>query len=167
MGDSSTENVVTLNNSNRILLKPLRVLFCVFLIVAIHLIALATSTPAFAQLVINALTCIYIGCFLSSKVQISMGLQHEKSEKGKLQRFVNIEDEKMQKKDALMFPVIGSCVLFGLYTLYKFFDKIVLNYAFSLYFSFIGIFSVTKLFESLIASIAPRNTENNPEIYII
>lgn len=52
-----------------------------------------------------------------------------------------------------MFPVIGSCVLFSLYVLYKYFDKYYLNLAFSFYFALIGIFSVTKMFESLIDSI--------------
>lgn len=30
----------------------------------------------------------------------------------------------MTAKDAYMFPVIGSCVLFGLYTLFKLFSKV-------------------------------------------
>jgi hypothetical protein len=29
----------------------------------------------------------------------------------------------MTAKDAYMFPVVGSCVLFGLYTLFKLFSK--------------------------------------------
>jgi hypothetical protein len=30
----------------------------------------------------------------------------------------------MTAKDAYMFPVVGSCVLFGLYTLFKLFSKV-------------------------------------------
>lgn len=59
-----------------------------------------------------------------------------------------------------MFPVIGSCVLFSLYILYKYFDKYYLNLAFSFYFALIGVFSVTKMFESLIDSLFQTRLSN-------
>ena len=33
----------------------------------------------------------------------------------------------MTSKDAYMFPVVGSCVLFGLYMLFKVFSKEYIN----------------------------------------
>lgn len=50
--------------------------------------------------------------------------------------------ETMSSKDAMMFPIIGSCVLFGLFLLFKFFAKEYLNMLFTFYFLILGIASV-------------------------
>lgn len=52
------------------------------------------------------------------------------------------EMETMSSKDAMMFPIIGSCVLFGLFLLFKFFAKEYLNMLFTFYFLILGIASV-------------------------
>ena len=46
--------------------------------------------------------------------------------------------ETMTTKDAMKFPLVGSCVLFGLFLLFKFFAKEYLNLLFSFYFLLIG-----------------------------
>ena len=48
----------------------------------------------------------------------------------------------MSSKDAMMFPIVGSCVLFGLFLLFKFFAKEYLNMLFTFYFLIIGLFAV-------------------------
>tara|TARA_R110002050_G_scaffold186573_1_gene320905 strand:+ start:403 stop:666 length:264 start_codon:yes stop_codon:yes gene_type:complete len=45
----------------------------------------------------------------------------------------------MSQKDAYMFPIIGSGVLFGLYVLFKFFSKEYINYLLTTYFLLFGI----------------------------
>ena len=40
----------------------------------------------------------------------------------------------MSTKDVYMFPVIGSCVLFGLYLVFKFINKDYVNIVLGLYF---------------------------------
>ena len=40
--------------------------------------------------------------------------------------------ETMSSKDAMMFPIVGSCVLFELFLLFKFFAKEYLNMLFVL-----------------------------------
>jgi minor histocompatibility antigen H13 len=45
----------------------------------------------------------------------------------------------MTHKDAYMFPVFGSCVLFGLYLLFKFLSKEYINYLLTAYFLLFGI----------------------------
>ena len=50
--------------------------------------------------------------------------------------------EAMSTKDAMMFPVVGSCVLFGLFLLFKFFAKEYLNLLFTFYFLILGLASV-------------------------
>merc|ERR1711871_1476152 len=52
------------------------------------------------------------------------------------------EMETMSSKDAMTFPIIGSCVLFGLFLLFKFFAKEYLNMLFTFYFLILGIASV-------------------------
>jgi len=52
--------------------------------------------------------------------------------------------ETLSSKDAYMFPVIGSCVLFGLYLLFKFFSKEYVNMLLTAYFLLFGIFAVAS-----------------------
>lgn len=47
-------------------------------------------------------------------------------------------DEVMTNKDAAMFPVYGSAVLFSLYLLSKYLNKDILSTLLSFYFSFLG-----------------------------
>ena len=46
--------------------------------------------------------------------------------------------EKMTSSDAKSFPIIGSCVLFGLYILFKVVPKDILNAILSSYFVILG-----------------------------
>lgn len=76
------------------------------------------------------------------------------------------QPEKMSAKDAMMFPVIASCALFGLYLLFhvsifastvsvfcgsrqflgfQFFGKEYVNYLLTAYFFVLGILSLTNL----------------------
>ena len=56
---------------------------------------------------------------------------------------VVLQMEPMSTNDAMMFPVIGSCVLFGLFLMFKFFAKEYLNYLFTFYFLLVGAFTVS------------------------
>lgn len=49
----------------------------------------------------------------------------------------------MSKKDAYMFPVIGSCVLFGMYMLFKLFSKEYINMLLTAYFLLFGLSAIT------------------------
>lgn len=50
--------------------------------------------------------------------------------------------ETVSKKDAMQFPLIGSCVLFGLYIVVKFVKKEYLDMLISAYFLFLGAFGL-------------------------
>lgn len=54
--------------------------------------------------------------------------------------------ETMTKKDALLFPVIGSITLGGLFLAFNFFNKEMINILFHYYFSVIGIFVISTFF---------------------
>jgi len=53
----------------------------------------------------------------------------------------------MTHRDAYMFPVVGSCVLLGLYVLFRVFSKEYVNMLLTCYFLFLGFFS---LYETLV-----------------
>ncbi|XP_055354009.1 minor histocompatibility antigen H13-like [Paramacrobiotus metropolitanus] len=93
---------------------------------------------AYTGLVIMALLPIYLGSFKSVKFQ-----KHSKTlPKDK-------QPEKMSAKDAMMFPVIASCALFGLYLLFHFFGKEYVNYLLTSYFFVLGILSLTNFLAPL------------------
>ncbi|PNH05115.1 Signal peptide peptidase 1 [Tetrabaena socialis] len=52
--------------------------------------------------------------------------------------------ESMTKKDAMRFPLVGSCVLFGLFLLFKFVPKWLVNALLSLYLGGIAVFVLTS-----------------------
>jgi len=58
--------------------------------------------------------------------------------------------ETLSSKDAYMFPVIGSCVLFGLYLLFKYFSKEYVNLLLTAYFLLFGIFAVASTVHPLL-----------------
>jgi len=78
---------------------------------------------AYAAIIIMAVIPIYIGAHMSLKQKVV---------------------ETLSSHDALMFPVIGSGVLFGLYLLFKFFSKEYVNMLLTAYFLFFGIFAVAS-----------------------
>lgn len=53
-------------------------------------------------------------------------------------------EESMTKKDAMRFPLVGSCVLLGLFLLFKIVPKWVINALFSLYLGGLAIFVLTS-----------------------
>jgi minor histocompatibility antigen H13 len=79
------------------------------------------------SMLIMALIPIIIGSFLSVFKEIDAD-----------------DKEVMSKHDAMMFPVIGSCVLFGLYLLFKFFSKEYINMLLTAYFLLLGFVSLSK-----------------------
>lgn len=58
--------------------------------------------------------------------------------------------DSLSAKDAYMFPVVGSCVLFGLYLLFKFVAKEWINFLMSFYFSMLGIGAVMTALTPLV-----------------
>ena len=107
--------------------------FCYLLILFFNLLPLLVPVPISFQLFFNSIACIYLGSNRGIIILQSM----EKEEKEKI--------EKMSTKDAYMFPVYGSAVLFGLYVVFKFFDKNLLNTILSVHFTFFGFLSLVQL----------------------
>ncbi|GAM21535.1 hypothetical protein SAMD00019534_047100 [Acytostelium subglobosum LB1] len=84
---------------------------------------------AYAAIWTMAIVPIYIGSYMSLK---------------------ETSAESMTKSDAWAFPLFGSVFLFGLYLLFKFFDKNVINMLLSYYFLVFGVFALTQLMSKLL-----------------
>ena len=91
------------------------------------------------QVLLHTVLLVYLGCVFSSK------LFDVKKER---------EVEVMQQKDAWMFPVFGSGVLFGLFLVFRYLNKDYVNILFHYYFSFIGAYSVGMLIYERLVDIA-------------
>ena len=52
----------------------------------------------------------------------------------------------------MMFPIMGSAVLFGLYLLFNFFSKEYINYLLTAYFAILGAGALTKALTSSVHS---------------
>ena len=94
-------------------------------LLAISLLSNVILIPVGINLVLTATTVVYIGCVrsLAPKTMIDS--------EGKV---VPRQAETMSKKDAALFPVIGSVVLFSLYGAFKWFGKDAVNKLLAVYF---------------------------------
>ena len=63
--------------------------------------------------------------------------------------------ETMTRKDAMMFPVIASCALFGLYIFFHIFSKEYINLLLSFYFLVLGIFALSHMMSPIILKLIP------------
>jgi len=95
---------------------------------------------AYSAIVTMAVIPIYIGSFLS--------LRKEKPLNGS-------QEGPMTNKDAYMFPIIGSGVLFGLYILFRVFSKEYVNLLLTVYFLFLGFYALAETFVHIIGRISP------------
>lgn len=110
--------------------EPFRNLALLLLII-ITILGRFIYMHVFFQVGIHTCLLVYIGCVNSAKIYDT------KKEK---------EIETMTQKDAYMFPVIGSCVLFGLFLVFKFLNKDYVNILFHIYFSVIGLYTIACIF---------------------
>ena len=71
--------------------------------------------------------------------------------------------ETLRKEDAQMFPILGSCSLFGLYCAFKFLGQDLVNLLISGYFAAVGCGALTMTIAPLAEKIAPKSM-NEKEI---
>eukprot|EP01127_Copromyxa_protea_P003137 TRINITY_DN13001_c0_g1_i1.p1 TRINITY_DN13001_c0_g1~~TRINITY_DN13001_c0_g1_i1.p1 ORF type:complete len:343 (-),score=90.40 TRINITY_DN13001_c0_g1_i1:38-985(-) len=65
----------------------------------------------------------------------------------------NTDKEVMTAKDAYRFPLVGSAMLFGLYIVFKVFNKDLINLLLTAYFLFLGFFSLVKTLSHFMAPV--------------
>ncbi|XP_072943081.1 minor histocompatibility antigen H13 [Epargyreus clarus] len=104
---------------------------------------------AYLSLVVMAVLPIFFGSFRSVKYL-------------KEQKDAGERPETMSNRDALMFPIIASCALFGLYLFFQFFSKEYINLLLTGYFFFLGVLALSHLLSPIIALIVPASVPNLP-----
>ena len=104
---------------------------------------------------LSAFFLVYLGSTFSTKI---CSISGDKKTEG---------IETMKQKDAWMFPVMGSAVLFGLYLLFKFFNEKYLNVLLHIYFTLIGSFSIGQLIEEKINEKEPFKSFDGKNVLYI
>lgn len=70
--------------------------------------------------------------------------------------------DTMTSKDAMMFPIMASCALFGLYMFFKIFSKDNINFLLTGYFFFLGVMALAHLLSPVIGSLIPSSIPKIP-----
>ena len=118
-------------------------------IVATTLLASFHLVPVSVHMMLVTLSTIYIGSRFALKCwKVEGGTEETKHEHMG-------GAEQMQTKDAMMFPLIGSCVLFSLYCVYKFLPKDWVNAVIKLYFFIFGCIVLAQKLSQVLASTLP------------
>lgn len=97
-----------------------------------------------------ALIPIVVGSFRS--------VHHQKNQKESGE-----EIEIMSTKEAMMFPLIASCTLFGIYIVFKIFSKDHINMLLALYFFALGVIALTRMSSGLVSKIWPLTRCQNED----
>ncbi|KAI1291097.1 Minor histocompatibility antigen H13 [Halotydeus destructor] len=110
------------------------------------------STPegmmvAYVSLVVMALLPIWVGAFKS--------VRHHESQKKSLKE-TGEQPETMTSKDAMMFPLVASCALFGLYIFFKLFSKEYINLLLTGYFFILGVLALCHILAPIVAPFLPE-----------
>lgn len=134
------------------------------------------STPegiaiAYGSLVFMALLPIFLGSFRSVKKELKEIANPVPDQNGSVPATgddVGIMDgllvgsrppgepvESMSSKDAMMFPLIASAALLGLYVFFKVFSASSVNFLLTLYFFVLGVFALAHLLSPIVAKISP------------
>lgn len=92
------------------------------LLMVLTFLPLVVYVPYSVSIVLHAAITVYIGSWRSVKEEAPA--------------------ESMSTKDAMKFPLVGSCVLFGLFLLFKFLPKQLVNALLASYITLLGGFVV-------------------------
>jgi minor histocompatibility antigen H13 len=65
------------------------------------------------------------------------------------------KEESMSARDAAMFPIYGSMVLFGLYLLFKYIDKDLVNLLLTVYFIVLGFAALLQSYSPVVRRLVP------------
>lgn len=91
------------------------------------------ALPVTLNLIVTSTAIVFIGSHRSLNLLVSE--EHGGPKKD--------EKETISANDAYKFPFVGSAALLGLYVAFKFFDKDTVNLLLSLYFSLVGVLTLT------------------------
>ncbi|XP_062247285.1 minor histocompatibility antigen H13 isoform X1 [Platichthys flesus] len=130
---------------------------------ALNATAKFVATPegtalAYGSLVLMALLPIFFGALRSVSCSKSKELGDNDNDSG----FRNASEmpETITGRDAMRFPIIASCTLFGLYLFFKVFSQEYINMLLSLYFFVLGVLALSHTMSPLMSRIFPTSIPN-------
>ena len=109
--------------------------FCYFLLFLFHLLDNYINFDSLMMIQIQTSLIIYIGCINSSKKFFDNN---------------NSEIKPMNRKDALLYAIKGSLILFGIYLSLIIFNHNYINFLFSFYFIFFDTYSISSFIKAKI-----------------
>lgn len=116
----------------------------------VTLLSLVLVTPfVILPVVLQMLT--YTGCILYIGSHHSLKMFDKDADTGEQQ-----EIESVSKKDAMMFPVVGSIALFSMYCAYKFFGKYWVNLLLNGYLTMLGMVAVAETLVPVLHAFVPE-----------
>eukprot|EP00578_Thalassiosira_sp_NH16_P003140 CAMPEP_0181132114 /NCGR_PEP_ID=MMETSP1071-20121207/30823_1 /TAXON_ID=35127 /ORGANISM="Thalassiosira sp., Strain NH16" /LENGTH=204 /DNA_ID=CAMNT_0023218427 /DNA_START=27 /DNA_END=638 /DNA_ORIENTATION=- len=130
-------------------------------ILALWIGSQVVDIPYVVNLMLLVTAILYAACHLSLTLREEQALARGETPKDKKDDDEEEEEteapayETMKASDAMQFPLIGSCSLFGLYCAFKYFDKDTVNLIISVYFCLVGLAALTATFGPALESMAP------------
>ena len=113
---------------------------------------------AYSSTLIAAIIPIWIGAHVSlSSKSVSTPTEADKK---KGVSYFNKQGETMSSKDAYMFPVIGSAVLFGLFLAFMLISKEYVNLILTIYFLGFGIGALTGTISPIFNSLMGKTKKD-------
>ena len=110
----------------------------------------ADLAVAYSSTLIAAIIPIWIGSHVSLNSKTVRPPTEEEKKKGV--SYFNKQGETMSSKDAYMFPIIGSAVLFGLFLAFMLISKEYVNLVLTIYFLGFGIGALTSTISPILNS---------------
>ena len=120
------------------------------------LLASIVEVSVYVHMICSTLFTLLIGSILSLKAQNIIGHELNGTNTENMQKQEN-NTEYMTTRDAWMFPVIGSVVLFSLYLVFKFFPADMVNVLIKGYFYCVGTFALTASLINFLEAVLPRD----------
>jgi len=137
-------------------------------IVALWIGTQLIDVPYVVNLMLLVTSILYAACHLSLTLREEQALARgEKDPKddadekkgdddGEEEEEMRPQYETLRTQDAMQFPLVGSCSLFGLYLAFKYFDKDTVNLVISVYFCLVGLAALTATFALPLESLGPK-----------
>lgn len=106
------------------------------------------ALPVSLNLIVTSTSIVFIGSHRSLNLLVSESDGGPKKD----------EKETISAKDAYKFPFIGSAALLSLYVAFKYFDKDMINLLLSLYFSLVGVITLTGSLSKFVVRFVPSQS---------
>jgi len=123
---------------------------------SLWLAAPRVEIPYTVQILGYVLAILYVGCHSSLQLLNENGAHATREESEDLPKQPSKETETMSTSDAMQFPFVGSCGLFGMYSAFKFFDEKTVNLIIGVYFTLMGWAAITATIEPSVRRILPE-----------